>query len=92
MCGVATGSTLHCASIATGTPRADGERGFGGPSAQALYFCQPFRERLLQHAESLRGDSNSNESLLNELAALFQYIHSQKKKTGVVRRVRLCAV
>lgn len=36
---------------------------------QALYFCRPFRERLLQYAASL--PENVEENLLNSLAELF---------------------
>jgi hypothetical protein len=82
----AKGTALRLRTVALLTSQADGARGCGD-DAQALYFCQPFRERLLQHAESLKGDNT--ESLLSCLAELFQYIHSQKKKTGVVRCGRL---
>eukprot|EP00884_Botryococcus_braunii_P006935 jgi/Botrbrau1/16242/Bobra.0066s0027.1 len=49
---------------------------------QALYFCRPFREAVLKHAEKMSVPSDDN--LLNCLADLFQTISLQKKKTGVV--------
>lgn len=48
---------------------------------QALYFCRPFREQMLQYAAS---HSGKEENLLVSLAELFATINSQKKKTGVV--------
>ncbi|PNW81539.1 hypothetical protein CHLRE_06g250750v5 [Chlamydomonas reinhardtii] len=49
---------------------------------QALYFCKPFRERLLKYGASLPG--NVEENLLNCLADLFTQINSSKKKVGVI--------
>lgn len=49
---------------------------------QALYFCQPFRERLLDYSNALGKDPREN--LLTCLADLFHQIHSQRKKTGVI--------
>ncbi|DBA83770.1 hypothetical protein WJX77_007460 [Trebouxia sp. C0004] len=49
---------------------------------QSLYFCRPFREKLLQYAAKLPKDANDN--LLTCLADLFVQIHSQKKKSGVI--------
>ncbi|GLC37566.1 Ubiquitin carboxyl-terminal hydrolase 3 [Pleodorina starrii] len=49
---------------------------------QALYFCKPFRERLLKYGAAL--PSNAEENLLNCLAELFTQINSSKKKVGVV--------
>lgn len=49
---------------------------------QALYFCRPFREKVLQYAATLPKDYEEN--LLNCLAELFVQINSQKKKTGVI--------
>lgn len=39
---------------------------------QALYFCKPFRERLLKYGASLPG--NVEENLLNCLADLFTQV------------------
>mmetsp|Transcript_7748 Transcript_7748/g.14597 ORF Transcript_7748/g.14597 Transcript_7748/m.14597 type:complete len:353 (-) Transcript_7748:250-1308(-) len=49
---------------------------------QALYFCKPFRDKLLRYAGTLGKDSR--ETLLTCLAELFQQISSQRKKTGVI--------
>ncbi|KAK9815432.1 hypothetical protein WJX72_003636 [[Myrmecia] bisecta] len=49
---------------------------------QSLYFCKPFRERLLQWANSAPKDVDDN--LLTCLAELFLQIHNQKKKTGII--------
>ena len=48
---------------------------------QALYFCQPFRKRVLEYAEAMPG---GRENLLTCLADLFVQISSQKRKTGVI--------
>lgn len=49
---------------------------------QALYFCRPFRERVLEYAKSIPKDSDEN--LLHALADLFDQIASSRKKTGVI--------
>ena len=49
---------------------------------QALYFCQPFREKILERAQSI--GSNDGDNLLDCLSNLFLQIHTQKKKTGVI--------
>ena len=49
---------------------------------QALYFCQPFREKLVERAQTL--SSSEGDNLLDCLSNLFLQIHSQKKKTGVI--------
>mmetsp|Transcript_1105 Transcript_1105/g.2404 ORF Transcript_1105/g.2404 Transcript_1105/m.2404 type:complete len:354 (-) Transcript_1105:746-1807(-) len=46
---------------------------------QALYFCRPFREKVLQYAQNLP----SEENLLTCLAEMFYQINSSKKRTGV---------
>ncbi|PNG99721.1 Ubiquitin carboxyl-terminal hydrolase 4, partial [Tetrabaena socialis] len=48
---------------------------------QALYFCKPFRERLLKYGATL---SSTDENLLNCLADLFAQINSSRKKVGVI--------
>lgn len=50
---------------------------------QALYFCGPFRERVIQYAESLHG-RNPPQNLLTCLAELFAMISNAKKKTGAI--------
>lgn len=49
---------------------------------QALYFCKPFRDQVLDYAATLPEDCEGN--LLNCLADLFQQIQSSKKKSGVI--------
>jgi ubiquitin carboxyl-terminal hydrolase 12/46 len=53
---------------------------------QALYFCAPFRERVIQYAESLGGlhGRNTPQNLLTCLAELFAMISNAKKKTGSI--------
>ena len=70
----------------------DGERYYGlenfgntcyaNSVLQALYFCKPFRERLIAHHASLAKDHEEN--LLTVLGELFSEISSQKKRTGVL--------
>ncbi|MBN3299143.1 UBP12 hydrolase, partial [Amia calva] len=47
---------------------------------QALYFCRPFREKVLAYKSQPR----RKESLLTCLADLFHSIATQKKKVGVI--------
>lgn len=47
---------------------------------QALYFCRPFRDKVLQYYQNMPGVSDEN--LLNCLADLFQQISASKKKSG----------
>ncbi|ETE71541.1 Ubiquitin carboxyl-terminal hydrolase 12, partial [Ophiophagus hannah] len=47
---------------------------------QALYFCRPFREKVLAYKSQPR----KKESLLTCLADLFHSIATQKKKVGVI--------
>ena len=48
---------------------------------QALYFCRPFREGLLEYYERL--PETHEENLLTCLGELFFEIASQNKRTGV---------
>ncbi|KAJ4890805.1 Ubiquitin carboxyl-terminal hydrolase 4 [Raphanus sativus] len=50
---------------------------------QALYFCAPFREQLLDYY-STNNKSEEENHLLTCLADLFSQISGQKKKTGVI--------
>ncbi|KAK9808564.1 hypothetical protein WJX73_009169 [Symbiochloris irregularis] len=71
----------------------DGERYFGlenfgntcyaNSVLQTLYFCRPFRDRVLQYATSAAAKS-AEDSLLLCLAELFYQIHTHKKKTGII--------
>ncbi|XP_043697617.1 ubiquitin carboxyl-terminal hydrolase 4-like isoform X1 [Telopea speciosissima] len=51
---------------------------------QALYFCVPFREQLLEYYANNKNQGDAEENLLTCLADLFSQISSQKKKTGVI--------
>ncbi|KAJ7547860.1 hypothetical protein O6H91_08G106900 [Diphasiastrum complanatum] len=51
---------------------------------QALYFCLPFRDQLLDYYSQNKSVGESEENLLTCLAELFTQINSQKKKTGVI--------
>lgn len=51
---------------------------------QALYFCPPFREHLLEYYGHNKTAVEAEENLLTCLADLFTQINSQKKKTGVI--------
>ncbi|XP_073047895.1 ubiquitin carboxyl-terminal hydrolase 4-like isoform X1 [Primulina eburnea] len=85
-----TGSKLE---KALGDQFPEGERYFGlenfgntcycNSVLQALYFCAPFREQLLEYS-SINKTSEADENLLTCLAELYFQISSQKKKTGVI--------
>ncbi|PIK52303.1 putative ubiquitin carboxyl-terminal hydrolase 12 [Apostichopus japonicus] len=47
---------------------------------QALYFCKPFRDKILGY----KSQPKKKETLLSCLADLFNNINTQKKKTGVI--------
>lgn len=54
---------------------------------QALYFCTPLREKLLEYHSTVMAAGvagGGEENLLTCLAELFAHIAAQKKKTGVV--------
>ncbi|OQR69801.1 ubiquitin carboxyl-terminal hydrolase 12-like [Tropilaelaps mercedesae] len=48
---------------------------------QALYYCKPFREKVLEYKAK---NKRTRETLLTCLADLFHNIHSHKKKTGTL--------
>ena len=48
---------------------------------QALYFCKPFREKVLEYKAK---NKRSKETLLTCLADLFYSIATQKKKVGTM--------
>lgn len=51
---------------------------------QALYFCQPFREKILQYKQQLKKSGNQKENLLTCLADLFHNIATQKRRVGTI--------
>lgn len=51
---------------------------------QALYFCKPFREKVLEYKAKNKGRSSNKETLLTCLADLFYSIATQKKKVGTI--------
>ena len=58
---------------------------------QALFYCQPFREKVLSYSppsssceEGGVSGSGHTETLLSVLADLFQQIAQSKKKVGVL--------
>ncbi|XP_022893628.1 ubiquitin carboxyl-terminal hydrolase 3-like [Olea europaea var. sylvestris] len=87
----AAGSKLE---KALGDQFPEGERYFGlenfgntcycNSVLQALYFCVPFREQLLEYYANVKNPADAEENLLTCLADLFLLISSQKKKTGVI--------
>ncbi|KAK9286666.1 hypothetical protein L1049_015067 [Liquidambar formosana] len=87
----AAGSKLE---KALGDQFPEGERYFGlenfgntcycNSVLQALYFCVPFREQLLDYYATNKNLGDAEENLLTCLADLFTQISSQKKKTGVI--------
>lgn len=48
---------------------------------QALYFCRPFREKVLEYKAR---NKRTKETLLTCLADLFYHIATQKKKVGSI--------
>ena len=53
---------------------------------QALYFCKPFRDKVLEYKARNKGKSGgqAKETLLTCLADLFHSIATQKKKVGTL--------
>jgi len=52
---------------------------------QALYFCQPFREKILEYRQHIKkSDETFHDNLLSCLADLFSNISSQKRRVGTI--------
>ncbi|XP_074595587.1 ubiquitin-specific protease 12/46 [Brevipalpus obovatus] len=51
---------------------------------QALYFCRPFREKVLEYKARNKRVPPNKETLLACLADLYHSIATQKKKTGTI--------
>ena len=49
---------------------------------QALFFCRPFRDKVLQYKQQLK--NNKKETLLTCLSDLFYSVATQKKKVGTL--------
>ncbi|CAG9464942.1 unnamed protein product [Pedinophyceae sp. YPF-701] len=54
---------------------------------QILYWCEPFREQLIQYCRDL--DSEAEDTLLMGLGELFSHISQSKKRSGVASPSRL---
>ncbi|CAI5444610.1 unnamed protein product [Caenorhabditis angaria] len=51
---------------------------------QALYFCRPFREKILQYKQQLKKSGAAKENLVTCLADLFHNIATQKRRVGTI--------
>jgi ubiquitin carboxyl-terminal hydrolase 12/46 len=51
---------------------------------QALYFCQPFRDKILQYKQQSKRFGNQRDNLLTCLADLFVSIANQKRRVGTI--------
>uniref|UniRef100_A0A7I4YE52 ubiquitinyl hydrolase 1 n=1 Tax=Haemonchus contortus TaxID=6289 RepID=A0A7I4YE52_HAECO len=51
---------------------------------QALYFCRPFREKILQYKQQLKKSGSQKENLVTCLADLFHNIATQKRRVGTI--------
>lgn len=58
---------------------------------QALYFCKPFRDKVLEYKAKNKRNNNNKETLLSCLADLFHSIATQKKKTGTIQPKKFIA-
>ncbi|CAP29492.1 Protein CBR-USP-46 [Caenorhabditis briggsae] len=51
---------------------------------QALFFCRPFREKMLNYRQTLKKSGTSKETLMTCLADLFHSIANQKRRVGTI--------
>uniref|UniRef100_A0A8R1IAI2 ubiquitinyl hydrolase 1 n=1 Tax=Caenorhabditis japonica TaxID=281687 RepID=A0A8R1IAI2_CAEJA len=58
---------------------------------QALFFCRPFREKILSYKQSLKKSGNSKDNLVTCLADLFHNIANQKRRVGTIAPKRFIA-
>ncbi|KAI6188585.1 Ubiquitin carboxyl-terminal hydrolase [Aphelenchoides besseyi] len=58
---------------------------------QALYFCQPFRDRILAYKQQQRKIGGQKDNLLSCLADLFSNIANQKRRVGTIAPKRFVA-
>lgn len=60
---------------------------------QALFFCPPFREKVLQYRQQQNGKhgGSKKETLLSCLCDLFHNITTQKRKVGVIQPKKFVA-
>ena len=90
----AAGSKANRLEKALGTSFPESEHVFGlenfgntcycNSVLQALYYCQPLREKCLEHRTSTANDEETEDSLLSSLCDLFFNISSHKKRCGVL--------
>ena len=73
------------APVTVATYKLDEEREVKGTinGEIALYFCRPFRDRVLDYKAKSKG-RNNKETLLTCLADLFHSIATQKKRVGTL--------
>ena len=90
----AAGSKAHRLEKALGQGFPENEHVFGlenfgntcyaNSVLQALYYCQPLRDKCLELQSSTPSDEEVDEGLLSSLCELFSSISSQKKRCGVL--------
>lgn len=51
---------------------------------QALYFCRPFRDKILQYKQHIKKSGQQKDNLVTCLADLFHNIATQKRRVGTI--------